>query len=513
MKKVRTASCVAIVLALANLPSISAGTCGVSNLGYQCWLQVCPSIAMHWTLGGPAPSECWFLQGSGNASWDASATVVHFALVTDLDGWVSMSLPSKAGVMVPADSIIAVAPTGGPLALRGVNPFFLKDKLAPRQVDEGVHLTDTQVSYNASTRRLTACFSRPTAALGSAGISLDLTSPALAMNFAASPASSPANEVLDIHAFDKPHLCGALVSLLATSKPGGEGSITGARDTRNAVIAHGILMILAWLVFLPTGVLMARHRWIFPVAPPSPPSPSAGLPDKASQHNKPKLAMWFILHRFLQLSGLAIFSAGFLLPWVAFGNGHEGAEESSAMQAHSTIGIIVAVLAYSQFVLVFIRPKPDSPRRHYWNLQHWWTGRMAVILAIVQIFIGVKVFQETFESKAPWIAAVVLLLVIQSLVIGGLEVRSGFWSSCCGFALGGGAWQQLPLQEPHRPQVSSSKVLEDGLGGSGGGGSDPTLPLSTVSQVMHMRGDFPEDSAPLLGKTHHRNGAGNQDSS
>lgn len=53
-----------------------------------------------------------------------------------------------------------------------------------------------------------------------------------------------------------------MVQLLSSAHPGSEfsagGSASGTMDAMSAhraVVAHGILMILAWLVFLPAGAL------------------------------------------------------------------------------------------------------------------------------------------------------------------------------------------------------------------------------------------------------------------
>lgn len=65
------------------------------------------------------------------------------------------------------------------------------------------------------------------------------------------------------------------------------------------------------------------------------------------------------------------------------------------MQAHGPIGITIASLAYAQLVLAVLRPKPDSPIRSWWNLQHWITGRVVVLLAAINILIGVQVTIQT----------------------------------------------------------------------------------------------------------------------
>ena len=58
---------------------------------------------------------------------------------------------------------------------------------------------------------------------------------------------------------------------------------------------------------------------------------------------------------------------------------------------HGPIGITVAVLAFSQLLLAFARPKPEAPLRLWWNWQHWFTGRAAVCLAVINVVIGVQV--------------------------------------------------------------------------------------------------------------------------
>ncbi len=63
---------------------------------------------------------------SGNAT-NASATFIHLALVTDLDGYVAISLPEVVGKMVPADAVISVPPHPSHGELSGsVLPYFLK---------------------------------------------------------------------------------------------------------------------------------------------------------------------------------------------------------------------------------------------------------------------------------------------------------------------------------------------------------------------------------------------------
>ena len=50
-------------------------------------------------------------------------------------------------------------------------------------------------------------------------------------------------------------LISAAIQLVATAVPGGEFSLSHAGSSAHtAVVVHGVIMILAWLVLLPTGV-------------------------------------------------------------------------------------------------------------------------------------------------------------------------------------------------------------------------------------------------------------------
>jgi hypothetical protein len=326
----------------------SVSTCGVSTLGYQCYLQVCSSIAIHWSLGGQPPSltNCQYASPSSAVSGalNSTADIVHFALVTDLTGYVAMSLPSVVGVMSPADSIIALIQKTN--STGSVGPYFLQGINA--QADSSYQLSNTVVVSNAS--GMTACFSRPVSAVGQAGRLFSLAT-SLGMNFAAAPPGTPA---LHQHAMDSAHLCGGYVQLLAESVAGGQNSMVAVSNPHSAIVAHGLLMMAAWLVLLPLGVLSARHRWLFPKR--SPPA-SVGASSSA------KVDLWFNVHRILQLSGVALFSIGLILPWTAFGHGNSAGDENNLKQAHGAIGVTIAVLTYSQIVLVFVRPKPDAARR------------------------------------------------------------------------------------------------------------------------------------------------------
>ena len=55
------------------------------------WIQVCGGIEVHWSLGGPAPAAlpgCQYMGSNSTGAHNTSATVVHWAVQTDMVGQV-----------------------------------------------------------------------------------------------------------------------------------------------------------------------------------------------------------------------------------------------------------------------------------------------------------------------------------------------------------------------------------------------------------------------------------------
>eukprot|EP00195_Chlamydomonas_chlamydogama_P003491 CAMPEP_0202918746 /NCGR_PEP_ID=MMETSP1392-20130828/74186_1 /ASSEMBLY_ACC=CAM_ASM_000868 /TAXON_ID=225041 /ORGANISM="Chlamydomonas chlamydogama, Strain SAG 11-48b" /LENGTH=405 /DNA_ID=CAMNT_0049611893 /DNA_START=322 /DNA_END=1536 /DNA_ORIENTATION=- len=350
-----------------------------------------------------------------------------------------MAFPKEEGVMVPADGVIGMMQGSTP-SIKAYN--ILGYDAAHVKPDPHVKLTNTGLT--TSDKGLTICFSRTVSDVGQAGVRLDLTG-MTAVNFAAA-----AKAGVHVHSFDLKHLCSQSLMLVSTVHEGEGNEPAHGHDFQPAATAHGILMILAWVVLLPSGVLFARHRALI---------------------GYPLSSRWFFWHRLLQLSGLACFTVAFILIFTAFGEHGEEAEEDEGdvagdlTKAHGPIGITVACLAGLQLVLAFIRPKPDAPRRQIWNLQHWWTGRVAVILAIINTIIGVLVYHQGFGvPKRMFYIPLFFLIGILVAAAVFLEWRTTKESG----------WQPVSLKAPSPHQQPAERTglldLEMEALTSGGGG-------------------------------------------
>lgn len=161
---------------------------------------------------------------------------------------------------------------------------------------------------------------------------------------------------------------------------------------------HGVLSLLGWGLFLPCGAILARYL----------------------RHMEP---LWYYLHVVIQFLGFILGIAAIVV----------GLSLNHRLQAHitshKTIGIFVLVFAILQVFLItlasltmlkfyyaraeihtapaciiwllspqvmafFARPSKDSKNRKYWNLYHFWIGRIAIFLAAVNIVLGIHIGGE-----------------------------------------------------------------------------------------------------------------------
>ena len=103
---------------------------------------------------------------------------------------------------------------------------------------------------------------------------------------------------------------------------------------------HGRLMVLAWGIALPMGVLIARFFKV---------TPKQDWPDELD--NK----FWWHAHRSLQYSGVVLMSLGVWLAW------QEGKGESLAAQVHAVLGWGLVVLGWMQVAGGLLRGSKGGP--------------------------------------------------------------------------------------------------------------------------------------------------------
>lgn len=140
-------------------------------------------------------------------------------------------------------------------------------------------------------------------------------------------------------------------------------------------------MIFTWILFVSTGILIARH-----FKPSWPEKKVCGKP------------IWFTIHRTVMISVVLLTIIAFILILVY----QEGKWISSSEQpefAHSIIGIIVICFALIQPIMALVRCKPDAKYRFIFNYVHRAVGLSAFILSIVAIFIAMFFMEFNFVNK------------------------------------------------------------------------------------------------------------------
>jgi hypothetical protein len=164
------------------------------------------------------------------------------------------------------------------------------------------------------------------------------------------------------------------------------------------VYLHGLFMALAWCVFIPIGIVMARHKWIF--------------------YDKTFLGLhvWFHLHRIIQMTGIGLFVASFVIAFVQMGIPDKGIGF-----AHYILGICIMAMVVGQLMTTFIRPLPSSTHRYVWNFVHRTWGQLTLFTSWANIFIGIYIFHiQEGEPYLRWLipmCAVMMLISTTDLVL------------------------------------------------------------------------------------------------
>ncbi|RNA44992.1 ferric-chelate reductase 1-like [Brachionus plicatilis] len=160
--------------------------------------------------------------------------------------------------------------------------------------------------------------------------------------------------------------------------------------------AHACLMIIAWMIFVPIAIIVARYmRFLF-----------------KSRHLC-GTSVWLAVHRTLMIL-VPIFSiAGFLVilanldwKWVS--------PSRTLSFIHSVFGIAAIALSLFQVLIAYLRPRYSPSARTVYNIVHRCVGILSLALATIAIFLGVFI-SDMRLGRAGWstmIGYVVYLLVI-----------------------------------------------------------------------------------------------------
>ena len=154
--------------------------------------------------------------------------------------------------------------------------------------------------------------------------------------------------------------------------------------TLNLIMLHGVLMVIGWGILLQAGAFIARYF----------------------RHKNP---LWFHLHRICQISGLLFAIGGFIC-------GVKSVRFDDFKFAHGGLGLFIMIVGLLQPFNAIIRPhvkagEDKTMKRKIWELFHINLGRIALILAVVNISLGILQGQGRETHHIVWHSYVALFII------------------------------------------------------------------------------------------------------
>lgn len=179
------------------------------------------------------------------------------------------------------------------------------------------------------------------------------------------------------------------------------------RSPAMQVWIHGILMISAWFVCAPIGVILAVMN---------------------KTKVEPSVTNWFKLHQaFLTMTALLTIIAFAIILLVDF----DGFNFNRNW--HTRIGYAVVLGSILQLVIGMLRPNKNQPKqcvRSAWEYFHQWFGRVLLLLALAAsclgiMLVGTQLGDETFTINIVYtlLAAFVLLFCVYFIYVACIRVN------------------------------------------------------------------------------------------
>ncbi|CAF1340122.1 unnamed protein product [Rotaria sordida] len=165
--------------------------------------------------------------------------------------------------------------------------------------------------------------------------------------------------------------------------------------------AHGTVMVFAWMIFAPIGILIARYGRLLRI----------GVRQKLFGDT-----IWFQVHRLaLSLAALVTLLGFFLILVQAQSTWVDVNSDGQLLYAHSILGVLIVCFAMTQVWMALFRCHPDGKFRFIYNWAHRTTGVLAFVLSVPTIFIvtyWLPAYHNGFVAiLSLWTAWVVIVVV------------------------------------------------------------------------------------------------------
>eukprot|EP00118_Oscarella_pearsei_P020834 m.230142 g.230142 ORF g.230142 m.230142 type:complete len:625 (+) comp40056_c0_seq25:68-1942(+) len=190
-----------------------------------------------------------------------------------------------------------------------------------------------------------------------------------------------------------------------------QGVSASSSDKVKFVRAHGILMIIAWIGIASTGILLARfYKRVYPKEEPA--LCFSGSPPA-----------WFQLHRLHMISTVLISAVGFIVifagvkAWTSSGG-------DKKLAAHPIIGTICMAFALAQPIMAAFRCHPGEKNRFIFNIAHALVGSSALILGIVNVYLGVIIAEDVINLDSSPLYILIAWTVVMFTIELCLEIKA-----------------------------------------------------------------------------------------
>lgn len=146
-------------------------------------------------------------------------------------------------------------------------------------------------------------------------------------------------------------------------------NIDGSENKKRVLQAHGIIMLFIWIVFVSTGITIARY-----------------FKSSWSKHKICGKAIWFAIHRAVMIFSAVMTVFAFVLILI-YKEGQWTPQSLSTEFAHSIVGIIVVIAAIIQPIMTLFRCQPNDKYRFIFNYAHFFVGISTWVLSIAALFL------------------------------------------------------------------------------------------------------------------------------
>jgi len=324
-----------------------------------------PGVAIHYSLGGNQPPEnpCTSASSSATKAMVVPQRLAHFAVEADTPRFVAMSFPQTPGKMWPADAVIGSGSVSDAAATQVQAYHLTRYSAAPGDINDGWALHKGFINQGG---KRVVCFSRALDAPGASVVKSINPSKALPINWAI----SDSNSLQQMHS----QMGSATIDL-----EGGAASISDNGTPANQLayrIAHGTLMLTAFVLLMPSAVLTARHKWLF-----------------GNNETGTIKGVWFKIHMGCNIAAslLALVAAALIFARFQWAG---RAETSPYYTYHRWFGLAGLAMVFTQGLLGAARPHLGTKKRPLWRRMHQLLGWATLAVGTGVSYMGISLIHN-----------------------------------------------------------------------------------------------------------------------